>query len=176
MSEPDSYIIERSRTVKPSSIVLLVGLVLALVPITGTLWAFAQGEGFDIHACVNPSGKIRIVDDVSMCRKQETELQWNIQGPPGEPAPPGLAVGLEYYTVRSPPALVNPGSGFIATAVCSPGDQVTGGGFNIQADNPGCVAVVWSMADGQDEWSVQVVNECDTEIWFLSQAVCVETP
>lgn len=53
---------------KPSSIVLLLGLALALVPITGTLWAFAQGDGFDIHACVNPGGQIRIVDDVSMCR------------------------------------------------------------------------------------------------------------
>jgi hypothetical protein len=162
--------------VKPSSIVLLLGLVLALVPLAGNLWAFAQGDGFDIHACVNPGGQIRIVDDVSMCRKQETELQWNIQGPPGEPAPPGLA-GMAWYTTQSDPQRVNPDSkSFPATALCEIGDYVTGGGYNIQADNPGCVAVVWSMADGQDEWSVQVVNECDTEIWFLSQAVCVETP
>jgi hypothetical protein len=68
MSEPHKGIMERSRTVKPSSIVLLLGLALALVPITGTLWAFAQGDGFDIHACVNPGDQIRIVDDVSMCR------------------------------------------------------------------------------------------------------------
>jgi hypothetical protein len=165
--------------VKPSSIVLVVALVLVLVPITSTLWAFAQGDGFDIHACVNPGGQIRIVDDVSLCRKQETELQWNIQGPQGEPGPPGLTAASAFYTVQSDPQRVSPGSeSFPAIAWCSSsiGDYVTGGGYNIQADNPGCVAVVWNMADGSDEWSVQVVNECDTEIWFLAQAVCAEAP
>jgi hypothetical protein len=162
--------------VKPLSIILLVGLVLALVPITGTLWAFAQGEGLDIHACVNPSGKLRIVEDLSLCRKQETEMEWNSKGPQGKPGPPGLGV-QEWYTAQSDPQMVNPGSrSFPASALCEVGDYVTGGGYNIQADNPGCVAVVWSMADGQDEWSVQVVNECDTQIWFLSQAVCIGGP
>jgi hypothetical protein len=85
-----------------------------------------------------------------------------------------MTAGLEYYTAQSPPGLVNPGSGLIATAVCSPGDQVTGGGFNIQADNPGCVAMVRSTPDGPSEWSVKVINQCDTEVWFLAEAVCAD--
>lgn len=154
---------------KPSSIVLVVVLVLVLVPITSTLWAIAQGDGFDIHACVNPAGKLRIVEDLSMCRRLETELGWNIKGPPG------LGVGLESYTAQSDPQMVNPHSAsFPAIASCSTRGLVTGGGYNIQADNPGCVAVVWSMAEPPDEWSVKVVNECDTEISFLAQAVCVD--
>lgn len=163
---------------KPSRKVLLVGLVLALalplVFVAGNLWAFADDDGTSIHACVGRWGRIRIVPKADCCRQHEKHLEWNIQGPQGEP---GLSGAQEWYTTQSDPQRVDPGSeSFPATALCEVGDYVTGGGHNIEAVNPGCVAVVWSMADGQDQWSVQIVNECDTEISFLAQAVCVRTP
>ena len=100
-------------------------------------------------------------------------MEWNSIGPQGEPGPPGLGVQA-WYIAQSDLQMVNPGSkSFPAIVLCEVGDYVTGGGYNIQANNPGCVAVVRSMADGQDEWSVQVVNECDTQIRLLSQEVCI---
>jgi hypothetical protein len=154
--------------VKPSSIVLLVGLVLALVPITSTLWAFAQGDGFDIHACVNPGGQIRIVDDLSMCRKQETELEWNIQGPQGEPALTGV---LGFYTVshwRSVPA----DEFSIIDVQCDAGDQVSGGGFEI--DDFECVVHVESMPIDETYWRSHISNHCDPYVYHSASARCAD--
>lgn len=152
---------------------LVLGLVLSMVLVAGNLLASAEGDGTSIHACVGRWGRIRIVPKADCCRRYEKHLEWNIQGPRGER---GLTGEHEWYTSESDPQEVNPGSeSFPAFAMCEVGDQVTGGGYNIEANNPGCVAVIWNMADGSDQWSVQVMNDCDTGISFLAQAVCVKT-
>lgn len=58
------------------------------------------GDAAKIHACVrnaqqgedrgeNPGGQLRIVDANATCRRNETPLDWNIQGVKGDPGMPG---------------------------------------------------------------------------------------
>jgi len=50
--------------------------------------AYAE-EGM-IYACVNKNtGKMRSVDSPDQCRRRETVLSWNVEGPPGEKGPEG---------------------------------------------------------------------------------------
>ena len=53
--------------------------------------AFPGLTGADvINACKNDrSGTLRIVDEVSECRTNESSLSWNTEGPQGVPGPPG---------------------------------------------------------------------------------------
>ncbi len=46
------------------------------------------GAGAVIHACAGPDGQLRLVPPEENCRKQETRLTWNQEGPAGLP---GLA-------------------------------------------------------------------------------------
>lgn len=159
---------------------LVVGVVLALVFIGGTTWVFAQGDGFDVHACVNPSGGIRIVDDADSCRPRETLLEWNIegpegpqgeQGPQGDPGPPGV---LDFYTESSALISVAPGE-WTAYARCSIGDEVTGGGFEIGGD--GCMVVRCSSpGDYENEWKVEVYNSCGVNQGLRVWARCAQMP
>lgn len=59
----------------------------------GVALAEAQHTGV-IHACANPTGQVRLVDESDECRRREEPVQWNIrgeQGPPGVPGDPGPA-------------------------------------------------------------------------------------
>jgi hypothetical protein len=151
--------------VKPSSIVLVVVLVLVLVPVTSTLWAIAQGDGFDIHACVNPAGQLRIVDDLSKCKNKETELEWSKQGPE---APPGPTGPLSFYLVRVA-GQIPPGYHTV-NADCYEGDEVLGGGF-ARCFPPYCpkevmedMLVLSSMPHNRYQgWQVKVWNPTDYE-------------
>ena len=53
----------------------------------------AAGPGDVIVACVSASGDLRIANDNYGCRRNETTLTWNVQGPAGAPGPAG-AQGL----------------------------------------------------------------------------------
>jgi hypothetical protein len=47
-------------------------------------------DGEIIYACVNlADGAVRIVDTPDACKKNERPLEWNVQGPTGEPGEPG---------------------------------------------------------------------------------------
>jgi len=63
----------------------VLGLTLGLVT---TVWA--HGGDLDlIHACVEASGKPRIVAPDELCKDQEYPLDWGIVGPPGPQGPEG---------------------------------------------------------------------------------------
>ena len=109
---------------KPSRIILLVGLVLVLVFVASNLWAFAEVDGASIHACVGRWGRIRIVPNADCCRRYEKHFEWNIQGPQGEPGPPGIAGELEIYTVESDQQEVLPDTRGEVSAECEAGDQI----------------------------------------------------
>ena len=47
------------------------------------LWTFSRAGSEEIIACVSPSGLMRYLAN-GECRRGETELSWNIQGPQGE--------------------------------------------------------------------------------------------
>jgi len=43
--------------------------------------AYAYTDNGVIHACVKDNGQVRIVNDASACKSQETHIEWNIVGP-----------------------------------------------------------------------------------------------
>jgi len=43
----------------------------------------------EIHACVTDNGQMRIVSDTTACKRGETPLTWNVQGPVGPIGPQG---------------------------------------------------------------------------------------
>jgi hypothetical protein len=78
----------------PTARTAVITACLAAALVAG---AFAQasdqavGISTTIQACRHvPSGFLRVVGDVSDCRKRERPLSWNIEGPPGAQGPPGL--------------------------------------------------------------------------------------
>jgi hypothetical protein len=158
--------------VKPSRIVLLAGLVLALVPLAGSLWASAGGDGTTIHACVGRFGRIWIVPDASYCRWRQKHLEWNSKGPQGEPGPPGIAGELATYTRSSSEQEVEPDLRGEAYAECDAGDLVTGGGYVFLIESPGCAVVEENFPEDLDSWLVTVKNECDEEVYVTAWAVC----
>jgi hypothetical protein len=54
----------------------------------GAVWASGDNT---IHACVNPAGLARIVDNPGDCKKNEDPLHWNSQGARGPAGPEGPA-------------------------------------------------------------------------------------
>ena len=65
---------------------LLAMLTAALLTVISARGAIAQ----EIHACVNPSGKLRIVTSAADCGSNEIPLSWNQSGPQGEPGEDGM--------------------------------------------------------------------------------------
>lgn len=45
--------------------------------------------GSVIHACAKKMGEVRIVDSAADCKRDETPLTWNVQGPKGDPGANG---------------------------------------------------------------------------------------
>jgi hypothetical protein len=73
---------------------LLGGGLLILLLILGVGFVYADTNGGVINACVKSNGDVRIVNQASDCKDQETYLQWNImglQGPKGDTGATGIA-------------------------------------------------------------------------------------
>jgi len=84
---------------------LLAAGVTALSVLSGAAvlaWAgIPDGEGV-IHACyVKSSGVVRVVNDPASCRSGESPIEWNVQGPAGEPG-----AGLHGFATSFGPAAV----------------------------------------------------------------------
>jgi uncharacterized protein YkwD len=67
-------------------------LLFLLVLVVGT--AYADTNGGVINACVKDNGQVRIVNQASDCKNQETYIYWNIVGPQGPKGDTG-ATGLQ---------------------------------------------------------------------------------
>lgn len=85
----------RQRVRRPSVGAVLGTTALALV-LGGVGYAAIPGPDGQIHACYRDGGQdharqgqVRLVDDGEQCKKGETAIAWNQEGPPGEPGPPG---------------------------------------------------------------------------------------
>ena len=71
------------------TILFAVAAVAATVA-AGVALAQSSGESTVIHACKHPSGGwLRQVGDPAGCRRRETSVSWNIEGPKGDPGEPG---------------------------------------------------------------------------------------
>ena len=63
-------------------------LILAALLLLGATVVYANSNGEEIYACVNPAGQPRIVESLEECKDSETELTWNKQGIQGDRADP----------------------------------------------------------------------------------------
>jgi hypothetical protein len=70
----------QARNFKDIGIGIVVGAALATV--LGV--AAHNGDTTKIHACVDPSGNLRIIGPDENCRRNETALDWNVQGVKGD--------------------------------------------------------------------------------------------
>jgi len=82
------------RIPKKSILIMAVSAVLvALGVLTGMGVAVLAQNGDDtIHGCVGGNGNLRVIDDADTCKKNETALNWNKEGPPG-PEPDSIDWG-----------------------------------------------------------------------------------
>ena len=116
-----------------SRTILALGVMLIVTLVAGGTWALAHGGDRDlVHACVNDeSGDIKVVGPNDDCKKNETPLDWNIQGLPGPQGPIGKPGVLGFYTRFNPGGACPDGFYCPAIAICDLGDAVTGGGFEL---------------------------------------------
>ncbi|MFC1935943.1 hypothetical protein ACFLX9_04240, partial [Chloroflexota bacterium] len=99
---------------KPNKLAVLGLAMLVIIALVGGItWAFAaEDQSQEISACLNPAGQIRIVDSIEECKKQETPLTWNTEGPEG---PAGVDCwDLDGDGVRDPEEDVNGDGAFDA--------------------------------------------------------------
>lgn len=84
-----------------TAIVLFIGIIIGISSSMLAFKVFAHGGDLNqIHACVkNNKGTLRIVDANAACDKDETSLDWNIQGPPGPPGSGGSS-GLPFFCIE----------------------------------------------------------------------------
>lgn len=62
-----------------------------------------DGAGDVIHACIGPNGQLRVVGADEACRKPETRLTWNQEGPAGLPGLAGAEGELGPAGAAGPP-------------------------------------------------------------------------
>ena len=66
--------------------ILFAVAAVAVTVAAGVALAQTSGESTVIHACKHPSGGwLRQVGDPAGCRRRETSVSWNIEGPKGDP-------------------------------------------------------------------------------------------
>jgi hypothetical protein len=77
------------------AVVLLGGTLLVGAALAGQVLTHKQAASSVIRACVKKEGELRIVDEASDCKKNESPLVWNVTGPQGAP-------GVSVTTVQLP--------------------------------------------------------------------------
>jgi len=130
------------------NLVAYLALAIALAAVGGVAYSsIPDGQGV-IHACyTDGTGALRVIDTAGSdsCRGGETALDWNQQGQPGLPGPPGVA--LTYAKSASGPVgLPAPGQ---QTTIASL--TVPGGSYAIFAKAMGGLTVpTYSCPPGTD--------------------------
>ncbi len=69
------------------------GLAIGVVIGATIMGVGAQTGTAQIHACVDSAGNIKIVGASDACKKNETPLDWTVQGIKGDPGPAGSFTG-----------------------------------------------------------------------------------
>lgn len=145
--------------------VVLAGAVMSIAH-TG----FAQDGDETIYGCVRErTGVLRIVDDPSDCRRRETAIDWNREGPVG-------TVDVERRTVgETLPA--EEWSTVIAS--CEPGETVIGGGYTLGSigfnDKVHVDSPYTDPGTGSDGWIVSVINDSIYPIDLWVTAICLDS-
>lgn len=170
-----------SSSMRAGAVWLVVGLVLGAGAYGGI--AAAMHDPNTIHACADDqAGNLRLVEDSDDCRKNESALEWNVegpQGPPGPPGPPGPQGepgGLSGHEVVVKSSItVPPGEEESAIVSCPEGKVVTGGGPVFSRWSVLKVKLFESGPTSPGSWQVRVANESTTsDARFDLRAVCVD--
>ena len=103
--------------------VLVLALVATLAFGAGSaVAAYAGASPGEIYACVNNgSGTIKVIGVTATCASNEIKLQWNTQGPQGDPVPPGPKGDTGATGPAGPPGA--PGAEGLPGAEGPPGPQ-----------------------------------------------------
>lgn len=105
------------------NLVAYAALVAALVAVGGVAYSSIPDPQGVIHGCYdNTTGALRVIDTAGsdVCRGGQTALDWNQQGQPGLPGPPGVALTYAKST-SGPVALPAPGQQTTVAALTVPG-------------------------------------------------------
>jgi hypothetical protein len=142
---------------------LVIGLVAGLLlGVTTVAVASIPAADGTITGCRNTkNGTLRVIDAEAgqTCGKDEVRLTWNQTGPAGLQGPAGPAGVAGYQLVTNSTPVPNAGAAayWSATALCSPGKKVLGGGGSTQLTGQNNLFLVRSVpvvVDGQEGWSV----------------------
>jgi hypothetical protein len=81
---------ESRHTSKLGRVVLAIAMLVVGIGVGMGAMVTAQSGGTTYYACVNnSSGTIKMVNETTACKKHETRIEWNQQGPQGLPGPKG---------------------------------------------------------------------------------------
>lgn len=155
-----------------------IGVLVGAVSYGGI--AAAVHDTNTIHACAdNSTGALRLVKGAEDCRKHETALEWNVegpQGPQGPAGPQGEPGGLSGHEVVAKTSItVAPGQEEDATVTCPEGKVVTGGGPVFSRWPVLKVKLFESGPSTASSWRVRVANEStEFDASFDLRAVCVD--
>jgi hypothetical protein len=167
----------------------LVALNIVLISLMSvTLVSAHGGNAALIHACVsNNSGEIKIVGANANCPSNYRALDWNIQGPEGQPGPIGPAgpqgeqgtqgvpgePGLQGPAGISGLEVVEVNSGTLnafridVVVDCPAGKRVLGGGFATVGNNQYAVVMANAPLDG-NRWVVTVFqSDLTARLWSV---------
>lgn len=151
-----------------------IGGVLVLLLAVGVTSAIAQNT-VTYYACVNnSSGTIRMRREGKSCKNNETLIDWNQRGPAGPPGPQGEPGVIGFYKSYAQVYVDNDDPGAHVVAYCSPGDQVTGGGFGVSP-----TLVTYRSKPTQDKekrwgWLVDVDNPNSARGYVDAHAICAD--
>jgi len=145
-----------------SSIVTVGVLAVAL---TATGVGFAADGDNTIHGCVGRvSGLLRVVDEPGDCRRLETPIEWNKQGPPGMAA----------VEQRTATGWMDPHDTFQLQSLCEAGEVVTGGGYSLGSIGFNDKINVSGPLHSPQGWTVQGFNDTDFPIFLSVTAICAD--
>jgi hypothetical protein len=145
--------------------VLLAGAVMSI-----THTGFAADDEETIYGCVQArSGDLRVVEDPGDCRRSETAIDWNREGP----------VGSVDVTRRTEHGTIPAEDWTSVTAFCEEGEVVIGGGYSLGSigfnDKVNVDGPITDSVTGLDGWIVSVHNDTTNPIDLWVTAICLDS-
>jgi hypothetical protein len=174
-----------------------VGVMVATVLAGGVAWATIPGGDGVIHSCYAKSGgAVRVIDSsVTNCAKNETSLNWNVQGVKGDPGTNGTngtngkdgingTNGTDgkdgvsgWERVVSDGVDVAAGAVGTREAVCPSGKKAVGGGHLVYGPYLPDISLSTSQPDFDgSSWFVEIRNMGAQPTTLVAYAVCVIAP
>lgn len=146
---------------------IVVAVAVAAVMVAGVaVAANGGGDGDQYTGCLKKNGQLdqlAIGDEpTAPCGKNETQITWNAQGPPGEPGPPGADGVSGYERVIS--SFGHPPGSYSETVTCPPGKNVLSGGWNDNSSGAIDIELSWPVSD--TAWRFEWTQSAGVGVWL----------